>query len=54
MNGSMAQLWEPQVAGQVQLDLYPRGIRKEFLTLPKEIVEAGFVWGKSGHQKQDR
>jgi len=28
------------VAGQVQLDLYPRGIRKEFLTLPREIVEA--------------
>jgi hypothetical protein len=33
-------LSECQVAGQVQLDLYPRGIRKEFLTLPREIVEA--------------
>eukprot|EP00913_Durusdinium_trenchii_P030777 g28825.t1 len=28
------------VAGEVQLDLYPRGIQKEFLTLPREIVEA--------------
>eukprot|EP00435_Cladocopium_sp_Y103_P054755 s446_g17.t4 len=36
----VVQLPSVVVAGQVQLDLYPRGIRKEFLTLPREIVEA--------------
>eukprot|EP00931_Biecheleriopsis_adriatica_P121600 TRINITY_DN9665_c0_g4_i1.p1 TRINITY_DN9665_c0_g4~~TRINITY_DN9665_c0_g4_i1.p1 ORF type:complete len:2531 (+),score=586.30 TRINITY_DN9665_c0_g4_i1:24-7595(+) len=27
------------VSGEIQLDFYPRGIQKEFITMPREIVE---------------
>ncbi|CAJ1374024.1 unnamed protein product [Effrenium voratum] len=36
----VVQLPAVVVSGEVQLDLYPRGIQKEFITLPREIVEA--------------